>query len=359
MNECETRQGASASTIKVRAKNGTYSFRCNPGERVLYAGLRAGVPLPYECATGTCGTCKARTEASVIRDTWDEAPGRSYLNRERGEFLMCQCVGNGPCAIDVPAKLPEVAEGAIHPIYNRGEIVNVESLTHDVIFFKIALEKPMDFHAGQFVVVKVPGVDGFRAYSMVNYQGAANRLDFAVKRKPDGQFSERLFDGGLDGEAVEIFGPLGNAIFYPEQGKNILAIAGGSGIAGIMSILSRAAQEDYFAHHKGAVFFGVRTMADGFFLAELSDYVSAGGGNLNVTVAISDKEVREAKHPNFPALDVAHGFVHTVASQRMTGNYDNVIAFVAGPPPMVDGALRMLIIEARLPAADIRYDKFG
>ncbi len=43
----------------------------------------------------------------------------------------------------------------------------------------------------------------------------------------------------------------------------------------------------------------------------------------------------------------------------MAGKYDNVVAFVAGPPPMVDGALRMLIMEARLPAKDIRYDKFG
>lgn len=359
MNDSDAQQETSASTIEVRAKNGTHSFPCEPGERVLYAGLRAGVPLPYECATGTCGTCKARTEASVMRDTWGEAPGRSYLNAERGEFLMCQCVGEGSCTIDVPAKLPEAAEGVIRPIYNRGRIADVRVLTHDVISFSIPLDLPMDFHAGQFVVVRAPGVEGFRAYSMVNHQGAAKRLDFVVKRKPDGRFSDRLFGGGLDGQAVDLFGPLGKAIFYPDEGRNVLAIAGGSGIAGIMSILSRAAQEDYFARHRGAVFFGVRTLADGFFLEELSEFVAAANGSLRVTVAISDQEVDQARHPDFPSLDVAHGFVHQVAAQAMAGDYDNVAAFVAGPPPMVDGALRMLIIEGRLPAADIRYDKFG
>src|SRR5690606_41748700 len=46
--------------VEVKAKNGEFRFECNEGEHVLYAGLRQGIDLPYECATGTCGTCKAR-----------------------------------------------------------------------------------------------------------------------------------------------------------------------------------------------------------------------------------------------------------------------------------------------------------
>jgi toluene monooxygenase electron transfer component len=34
-------------------------------------------------------------------------------------------------------------------------------------------------------------------------------------------------------------------------------------------------------------------------------------------------------------------------------------AYLAGPPPLVDGALRMLLLKARLPATEILYDKFG
>ena len=43
----------------------------------------------------------------------------------------------------------------------------------------------------------------------------------------------------------------------------------------------------------------------------------------------------------------------------MIGNYDNVIGYVAGPPPMVDASLRVLIAEGKLPVSDIRYDKFS
>ena len=43
----------------------------------------------------------------------------------------------------------------------------------------------------------------------------------------------------------------------------------------------------------------------------------------------------------------------------MKGRYADVRAWVAGPPPMVDASLRLLLREARLAPADIRYDKFS
>ena len=46
--------------IHVTAKNQAHTFECEPGEKILHAGLRNGIGLPYECGTGTCGTCKAK-----------------------------------------------------------------------------------------------------------------------------------------------------------------------------------------------------------------------------------------------------------------------------------------------------------
>ena len=68
--------------IVVEAKNGTRDFTCEPGEKILHAGLRSGVELPYECATGTCGTCKARLVSGRTESEWPEAPGRRYLKGE-------------------------------------------------------------------------------------------------------------------------------------------------------------------------------------------------------------------------------------------------------------------------------------
>ena len=46
--------------IQVSARNRAFQFEAAAGTRMLYAGLAAGIALPYECGTGTCGTCKAK-----------------------------------------------------------------------------------------------------------------------------------------------------------------------------------------------------------------------------------------------------------------------------------------------------------
>jgi toluene monooxygenase electron transfer component len=61
----------------------------------------------------------------------------------------------------------------------------------------------------------------------------------------------------------------------------------------------------------------------------------------------------------YPNVTFASGFVHAVAGHAMVQRYADVTAFLAGPPVMVDAAMRLLITEAKLPARQIRYDKFS
>lgn len=339
--------------IQVNARNRGYEFDARPGEKVLYAGLRAGVDLPYECGTGTCGTCKAKIVAGRVRDGWPQAPGKKFVKPEQGEFLMCQCAAQEPLTIEVSNFVYGMEPGACIPEAGVGTVRHMRRLTHDVIGFSLELEAPRDFDAGQFVLLAPPGVAGFRGYSMCNFERGTRELEFVVKRKPDGGFSQWLFGAGRDGERLELFGPLGKATFDPALGKNILCIAGGSGIAGMMAILSRAARARYFERHRGWVFFGVRTMRDAFFLEELSAYAPGVG----VTVALSDEEVPQTG--KWPALHFAHGMVHDVAKRAMAGKYQNVRAYVAGPPPAVDAAIRVLLLEAKLTTDNIRYDKYS
>ena len=64
----------------------------------------------------------------------------------------------------------------------------------------------------------------------------------------------------------------------------------------------------------------------------------------------------------FSSIRLAGGFVHDVAAsalQEAETSHDNAIGFVAGPPPMVDGAIRVLLTGAGLTPDRIRYDKFS
>jgi toluene monooxygenase electron transfer component len=342
--------------VVVNARNGTRDFECAPGEKILLAGLRSGVELPYECGTGTCGTCKASRTRGRTTPQWPEAPGHRYLKTE-AELLMCQSVAHEDCVLEVGAPFKET--GAPSPRALAGVVRGERRLTHDVLAFDVYLDGPIDFAAGQFALLTVPGIAGARAYSMVNFEPQARRLSFVVKKKPGGAVSEWLFANRIEGTRLSVFAPLGHAIFAPGLERHVLCIAGGSGIAGMMSILSLACTGGHFARWDGHVFFGVRTARDGFFLGELEALRASGQDRLAITVALSDEDVPASLAAAYPQFAFARGMVHAVAGEQMKGRFADVRAYVAGPPPMVDASLRLLLREARLPPADIRYDKFS
>lgn len=345
--------------IQVNARNRGYEFEARPGEKVLHAGLRAGIDLPYECGTGTCGTCKATLVGGAVNDGWPGAPGKKYVKPERSEFLMCQCAAAADLTLEVDNFVHAAEPGACTPDACTAVLRAPRQLAHEVMAFSVELEQPRDFDAGQFVLLAPPGVTGYRAYSMCNFERGGRQLEFVAKRKPEGSFSEWLFGGNREGERLEVFGPLGKATFDPALAKNVLCIAGGAGIAGMMSILARAWRERYFERWRGWVFFGVRQMRDAFFLDELSSLQRQFPERVQITVALSDEDIPASAPRDWPALGFERGLVHEVTRRVMAGNYPDLRAYVAGPPPCVDAAIRVLLLEAKLTTNNIRYDKYS
>lgn len=343
--------------IQLNARNRAHHFDAALGDKILYAGLSQGISLPYECGSGTCGTCKARLLSGEIHDDWPEAPGRKAL-KNADEFLMCQCSARGDVSVEVASFVQELDPGLCVPNTVKGRIRESTLLTHDVMELHIDLARPIEFDAGQFVLIEVPGVVGFRGWSMVNYDRHAKGLRFVVKKKPGGALSDWLFSHPCVGIKVAVFGPLGSATFVPSLARNILCIAGGSGIAGMMSILARAAGEGYFSDYSGDVFFGVRSMKDAFYLDEFSALREQCGEKLSITIALSDEPASASAQIDHPLLGFDSGFVHEVAGRRMQGRLLGVRAYLAGPPPAVDASIRLLLMS-RVSTDNIRYDKFS
>lgn len=343
-------------TIVLRSREGADEIHSERGENLLYAGLRAGLPLAYECATGTCGTCRARLKQGRVSDAWPQAPGRSHLQPELGDILLCQAHADGDCEILLPGKQAKRPQHRIVPMHGNGRIERVRSLTQDVLAFDLLLEHPTSFLAGQFLCLELPGVPGYRAYSMTNFAEACERVSFVVKRMPGGGVSSLMFSGAIEGTRARYFGPLGGAVFLPEDDCDILCIAGGSGVAGMLSLLEQAVSTGYLRTHRGALFFGVRSHADAFFLDEIASLVTRAS-NLQVVVALSHESVPSTNRHGMLHFDT--GFVHEVAAKHMQGRYENTIAYVAGPPPMVDESLRVLLTQGLLGTDAIRYDKFA
>jgi toluene monooxygenase electron transfer component len=272
---------------------------------------------------------------------------------------MCQSTPTEDIVLESGATVYRMDPGACAARYFTGEVTARRVLARDILAFSLALDAPISYDAGQFVALTVPGIAGYRVYSITNFARNATTIDLLVKRKPGGAFSDWLFGASGEPARVGVFGPLGRATFSPAAGVHLVLIAGGSGIAGMMSILARAVQEGYFARHRGHVFFGVRAWQDAFYLDELSAMSQAFPGSLSTTVAFSDDDVPETARAQYPALAFARGFVHDVAREAMQGNYAGARVYVAGPPPAVDATLRYLVRDAKLSPLHIRYDKFG
>lgn len=245
------------------------------------------------------------------------------------------------------------------PKQRFGVIRNWRHLCADVVAFTVDLDSELTFKAGQFAALRFPGVEGTRCYSMVNSDSPAVSLDFVIKRKPTGTVSQWMFADNRSGEAVDCFGPVGKAVFDSSAQRDILCIAGGTGIAGMMSILRRAADHGHFGGRRGDVFFGLRTSREAFFLDDLNSLANASPAALSVTIALSEEAPPDALVAAYPALAFDRGLVHEVAARKVASPTTNVSAYVAGPPAAVTAALRLLLAQFQMSPRWIRYDKFG
>ncbi len=339
-------------------KQGRVTVECQEGETLLQAGLRQGVPLPYGCGAGVCSTCVARARPGTVEACWPEAPGAQNLKRDKGECLLCQSRIVEDCEILVPGKIDLSDSIADTPAHHRARLHDVAVVAPDVATFQLSLEVQTDYLAGQYFLVRMEGMQGYRPYSMTDFQRQAQLLNFVIKRVPGGQFSEQLFSSGTPEGMVDVFGPMGLATFDPGEARDLVCLVGGSGIAGIMSILDQAVAIDHFQRHRLFMVFGVRQREDFFFLEALKRIRDSAPDNVSIHLAVSEEDSAGDVPDQMDGLELHQGFVHEVAERLGEGAFDNRLAFLGGPPAMLTGSLALLL-GAGVPVSDIRYDRFG
>jgi ring-1,2-phenylacetyl-CoA epoxidase subunit PaaE len=84
------REGERTTTIEftLDGLTSTVETPVDAGESVLNAALRVRPDVPFSCAGGVCGTCRARLLAGDVRMTENYALEPEEL--ERGYVLTCQ-----------------------------------------------------------------------------------------------------------------------------------------------------------------------------------------------------------------------------------------------------------------------------
>ncbi len=205
------------------------------------------------------------------------------------------------------------------------------------------------FEPGQYLTVRaaVNGIELRRSYSICAAPGEALRV--GVRRVPGGAFSTWLHQTLRPGNVLDVMEPQGRfGAALARRPRHVLAVAGGSGITPILSILKSLLACD--AQAQATLLYGNRSAASTMFKEELEDLKNRHLTRLTLHPVFS-REVVDSPL-NAGRLDAAK----LATFLRLSGPVDE--AFVCGPHALndeVEAALR----ASGLAPARIHVERFG
>jgi ferredoxin-NAD(P)+ reductase (naphthalene dioxygenase ferredoxin-specific) len=217
-------------------------------------------------------------------------------------------------------------------------------LTHDIRELRLVIEAggPFDFSAGQYAEIEfAPGLS--RYYSMASTP-AEEKLAFQLRRTSAGKTSSCVAQELKLGDRVKVSGPLGSSYLRDEHAGPVLLVAGGSGLAPVLSVLRTMLERG--SSETVALYFGVRSERDVYHEHLLAD-LAASHDNFSYQIVLSE-----------PGNDSRRrrGLVHQAVAEDLA-DATGYKAYLAGPPLMVEAAGRVLLGRGIAPR-DIHADAF-
>jgi toluene monooxygenase electron transfer component len=321
------------------------AFACDPDDTVLRAALRAGLGFPYECNVGSCGNCRFELVEGKVEHRRSDPPAWSERDRQRNRWLGCQARPLGDCRIKV--RLDDRYVSAHTPVRRQLQLRASIPMTHDISEFRFLTGGAAPFLPGQYALLYLPGVSGGRPYSFCNVDGNTGNWSFQIKRVPGGEASSKLFDMTRIGDCVAADGPFGMAYLREDSPRDLLLVAGGSGLSPMISI-ARAAAASRKLQGKAIHFvYGGRTPED-ICGEEILSALPGYGSRIRYLAAISEPE----ECWNGPT-----GFVHEVVRDAYGEALRSFEIYFAGPAAMGEAMQKMLFDES-VPLEQVHFDQF-
>jgi len=331
--------------ISLAGSEATYA--CDEGDTLLRAGLRQGLGLAYECNVGACGSCKFDLLEGEVDDLFPDAPGLRPKERERGKRLACQCVPTSNCTIKIRSGAEYAS--AIRPRRFAARFTGCVSVTPDMSIFSFSADTPAEFLAGQYAMLEIPGVGQPRAYSMSNLGNRDGTWEFIIRRVPGGRVTNYLFDTLRPGDEITIDGPYGVAYLRRDIPRRIVGIAGGSGLAPVISIMKDSATLTT-TQGTPVMLFGGRTSKD---IPDVSKLLEGSGARIEFHPIVSAPDADAGANWSGDT-----GFVHEFIERKLSGPLSDCEFYLAGPPPMIESVVRLLVADHKVPASQIHFDRF-
>ena len=331
----------------VRIDGDDTAFDCSEEDTLLRAALRAGLQVSSERNSGGCGCCKVRVLEGETQNLFPDAPALTERDVRKGMVLACQnkCLGND---LVIKTRLESWNPNLVKPQRFKMSLEEKIEIASDLVEFVFALDQDVEYRAGQFFMLDIPGV-GERAYSNSSIATGARQIRFVIKRMPAGKGSNYLFHDAEVGDEIGCDGPYGHSYFRDDVERDVVLVAGGSGLSPMLSIwryLSANPGLDRSVHF----YYGAKA------LNELNEnYIQTAAAGLGDRFTLScglsgtDEECGDWRGEK--------GFIHEVVDRNLE-HYGDKEFYLCGPPPMTAAAQKHLMVEKSVPFDQVHFDRF-
>jgi phenol/toluene 2-monooxygenase (NADH) P5/A5 len=317
------------------------------GQTLLDAALRQGIYIPHACGHGLCGTCKVQICTGEV----DHGMANPFalLDFERAEGKTLACCATLQSDATIEADIDEDPDARIIPVRDFATIVeSIDQLTPTIKGITLKLDGPIDFQAGQYVQLTLPGVEGDRPFSIANSPGevaARGVIELHVRIVEGGAGTAYLHQQLKVGDAVRVSGPYGRFFVRGSASVPLVFMAGGSGLSSprsmILDLLERGSSMPI------TLVYGQRNLAE-LYHDEQFKALAVKYANFKYVPALSEDAA------GFTGIK---GFVHEAAKAHFNNDFAGHKAYLCGPPPMIEACLTALM-QGRLYERDIYTEKF-
>lgn len=316
------------------------------GQTILDAALRQGVWLPFACGHGTCATCKCQVTDGDV-DLGNASPF-ALMDMERDEGMILACCATPESDLTIEADIDVDDDFAGYPVQDfTATVTEIRDLSPTIKGIHFELDSDMEFQAGQYINLNIPGVEGSRAFSIANKPSDKGRLELHVRHVPEGAGTTYLHNELKVGEQLQVSGPYGQFFTRLSDAKDVIFIAGGSGLSSPQSMILELIERG--DPRKIYLFQGARNVAE-LYNREIFEALAAEQDNFHYIPALNAPEDGD-QWQGFT------GFVHEAVNDYFDGRCDGHKAYLCGPPPMIDAAITTLM-QGRLFERDIHMERF-
>lgn len=228
----------------------------------------------------------------------------------------------------------------------------VRQETPSVKTFTLSLPDWMPHRAGQHYDVRLTAPDGYqaqRSYSIASEPERVGEIDLTVERLEDGEVSTYLHDVLVEGDQIEVRGPIGGYFIW-EAGLDepLLLVGGGSGVVPLMAIIRHRAAANSKVPTR--LLYSSRTPEDVIYFEELMMRRAAEGG-IEIFYTFTRSQP-----------DGWTGYARRI-DQQMLQEVAGPLgpsprAYICGPTLLVESAANSLA-QLGIPAERIRTERFG